>query len=246
MTTIRITSSKIAIFLMGVVFVLLAINLLIIYLHHVRGYQHLRGFIQGFYFDTEANLPSFYSALAIVLCSILLWLIGCLAIEKKRKQSWYWKFLSVIFVLLAIDEFGGLHESMIQPLRRMMDQASFDSDYLYFAWFIPYTVLVLVLGLLFVKFLFRLPSATRLVFILGGIIFLSGAVGMEMVGGKYWAAQGWAIDGSDKVDLRYALIITLEELLEMVGIVIFVYALAKYYLRQTGGHAFVFTVKDAD
>ena len=246
MTRIRITSTKIAILLLGVVFVLLTINLLIIFLNHVLGYQHLRGFIQGFYFDAEANLPSFYSTIAIVFCSVLLWRIGSLAAEKARKQSFYWKFLAVIFLLLAMDEFGSLHEFMIQPLRGLMDRASFDSDYLYFAWFIPYIVLLLLLGLLFVRFLFKLPSQTRFLFLLGGFVFVSGAVGMEMVGGKYWSEQGWAIDGSDPVDLRYALIITLEELLEMLGIVIFIFALSRYYGRISEGHTFILTFKDAD
>jgi hypothetical protein len=246
MTTIRITSARIAMVLAGVIFFLLTINLLIIYLHHVRGYEHLRGFIQGFYFDTEANIPSLYSAVAIVFCSVLLWLIGSLASEKAKKRSSYWKFLSLIFILLAMDEFGSLHEFMIQPLRGMMDRTSFDSDYLYFAWFIPYMVLLLLLGLVFLKFFVKLPSGTRWLFIVGGVVFLSGAVGMEMVGGKYWAAQGWAVDGSDNVDLTYALIITLEELLEMLGIVIFIYALTKYYLKETAGHDFLLTVKDAD
>jgi hypothetical protein len=246
MTTIRMSSARIALLLVGVILFLLTINLLIIYLHHVRGYEHLRGFIHGFYFDTEANLPSFYSAVAIVFCSVLLWLIGCLPLEKTKRHSFYWKFLAMIFILLAMDEFGSLHEFMIQPVRGMMDRTSFDSDYLYFAWFIPYVVLLLLLGLVFLKFFVKLPFATRWLFVLGGAVFLSGAVGMEMVGGKYWAAQGWAIDGSDSVDLRYALITTLEELLEMLGIVIFIYALTRYYLKETAGHAFLLTVKDAD
>lgn len=244
MTHIRITSTKIAILLLGVVVVLLIINLLIIFLTHVLGYQHLKGFSQGFYFDAEANFPSLYSALAIVLCAALLWLIGSLAGEKAKKRSFYWKFLAVIFLLLAMDEFGSLHEFMIQPLRRVMDRASFDSDYFYFAWFIPYIILLLFLGLLFLKFLFKLPSLTRFLFLLGGFVFVSGAVGLEMIGGKYWSAQGWAIDGSDPVDLRYALIITLEELLEMLGIVIFIFALSRYYLGVTGGQAFMVTFKD--
>ena len=246
MTHIRITSTKIAVLLLGVVFVLLIINLLIIFLTHVLGYQHLKGFSQGFYFDAEANFPSLYSAVAIVLCAALLWLIGSLAGEKAKKRSFYWKFLGVIFLVLAMDEFGSLHEFMIQPLRRVMDRASFDSDYFYFAWFIPYIILLLFLGLVFLKFLFKLPSLTRFLFLLGGFVFVSGALGMEMIGGKYWSAQGWAIDGSDPVDLRYALIITLEELLEMLGIVIFIFALSKYYLRVTKSHAFLLTFQDGD
>ena len=243
-TSINISSKKIAYALLGTIAFLLLANLAVIYLRFVRGFEHLRGFIHGFYFDAEANFPSLYSALAIFLCSVLLWLIGSLQREKASKHSFYWKFLSIVFVFLAMDEFGSLHEYMIQPLRGLMDRSSMDSDYLYFAWFIPYTIVVVIIGLVLFRFLFKLPSRTRWLFIIGGAIFIAGAVGMEMVGGKYWAAQGWAIDGSDDVDLQYALIITVEELLEMVGIVIFVFALSEYYFRSIGKYTITVSVAD--
>jgi hypothetical protein len=51
-----------------------------------------------------------------------------------------------------------------------------------------------------------------------------------MVGGKYWSAQGWTLHAKNDIDLNYSLIITLEELFEMLGFVVFIYALIKYYL----------------
>lgn len=242
---ICLSPRKIAGLLLSVVGLLLLANLMIIYLRFVKGFEHLRGFIHGFYFDAEANFPSFYSAAAICFCSVVLWIIGSLPQEKHAKQSFYWKLLSVVFAFLALDEFASLHEYMIQPLRNMMDQSSYDSDYLYFAWFIPYVVILLILTIALSRFFLKLPRQTRWLFILGGIVFLLGAVGMEMVGGKYWATQGWAIDGSDSVDVRYALIVTLEELLEMLGIVIFIYALTLYYLKeQKREHTVVLKIDD--
>jgi hypothetical protein len=58
-----------------------------------------------------------------------------------------------------------------------------------------------------------------------GIIFVAGAVGMEMVGGRYVFYNG-------KEELQYALMVTLEELLEMTGIIIFIYALASYIIKN--------------
>lgn len=244
--TIHISSKKVAYMLLAVVTFLLIANLAVIFLRFVMGFEHLRGFIQGFNFDTEANFPSLYSALAIFSCSMLLWLIGGLPEEKSQKRSFYWRFLAIVFVFLALDEFGSLHEYMIEPLRGMMNQSSLDSEYFYFAWFIPYIILLLLIGLLLWRFLFTLPKTTRWLFIAGGAVFVSGAVGMEMVGGKYWAEQGWAIDGGDPIDMKYALIVTVEELLEMVGIVIFIYALMQYYLHGSHEHNFHFIIKDPD
>ena len=243
-TVVTITSKKIAYILLGIILFLLVANLAIIYLRFVMGFGHLKGFSHGFYFDAEANFPSLYSALAMLLSATLLWLIGSLVTEKASKKAFYWKFLSIVFVFLAMDEFGSLHEYMIQPMRGMMNESSLDSGYLYFAWFIPYTIVVVIIGLVLFRFLFKLPSRTRWLFIIGGAIFLAGAVGMEMIGGNYWAGQGWAIDGSDETDLQYALIVTLEELLEMLGIVIFIFALSEYYFQRIGKHTITVTIAD--
>ncbi|HEY9488790.1 MAG TPA: hypothetical protein VIQ51_10675 [Chryseosolibacter sp.] len=229
---IHITPRKIANTLCVVIFCLFVVNMAIIYLHFVQGHEHLKGFVRGFYFDAEANFPSLYSALAIVLCSVLLWLIGSNHEEKLKNRALYWKFLSLVFAFLALDEFAGLHEDLAKPVKSLIDQSSIQSDYLHFAWFIPYSIATLVLGIIYVRFFFKLPPRTRQLFFLSALLFLSGAVGMEMVGGKYWASQNWAPDLSQKVNFTYALIITLEELLEMLGIVIFAYALADYFFKN--------------
>lgn len=241
---IRITPKRISSVLLGIISFLLIANLAIIYLRFSKGFQHLKGFSHGFYFDAEANFPSLYSALAILFSALLLWLIGGLRTEKESRRAFYWKFLSIVFVLLAMDEFGSLHEYMIEPMRGLMNESPLDSGYLYFAWFIPYTIVVLIIGMLLFRFFFGLPSPTRWSFIIAGTVFMAGAVGMEMLGGKYWAEQGWAIDGSDETDLQYALIVTVEELLEMLGIVIFIFALSKYYFQRNGKHTFSVTVSD--
>jgi hypothetical protein len=55
--------------------------------------------------------------------------------------------------------------------------------------------------------------------LLSGALFVSGAVGMEMVGG------GLAERGQ-QLTLLYDLITSIEEVLEMVGIAVFLFAIA--------------------
>lgn len=240
------TSGRLAAILFSVALTLLFANLLVVYLKFVQGYEHLRGFIFAFYFDHEANFPSLYSALLMAFASALLWVIGSSGDEKLRKQSTHWKLLSFVFAFLAVDEFGSVHESLIQPVKQLLSQSSpVQSDYLYFAWLIPYSIATLIIGLVYLRFFRRLPVQTRLLFLLAAAIFLSGAVVMEMVGGKYWADQGWALDGTNEVDLRYALITTVEEFLEMSGSIIFVCTLLHYYLRNGSVHQYIVTLSDA-
>jgi hypothetical protein len=243
--TQNITLSSKTIFkvLVSTICFLLIANLVVIYLRFVRGYEHLKGFIRGFYFDAEANFPSLFSALIILLAAILLWKIGNLPLEQQQKHSFHWKFLSLVFIFLAMDEFASLHEDLIAPVREMVDDSVLTSDYLYFAWLIPYIFLGFLLGIIFLKFLFKLPLKTRILFIFSAGLYLSGAVIMEMIGGKHWAEQGFAPDGKN-VDIRYALIITVEEFLEMIGMATFVYTLLSYYLRYDNARTFLIHLTD--
>jgi hypothetical protein len=67
----------------------------------------------------------------------------------------------------------------------------------------------------------------RIQFAIAGSIFLAGALGMEVVAGRY------AFLHSTK-EFNYALLVALEETLEMVGIIVFNYSLLKYYLKELG------------
>lgn len=243
---IRVTSAGIARTLLCTIAILLLVDLLVIYFHFVRGHQYLRGFIHGFYFDNEANFPSLYSAVAILFCAAILWRIGSTPIESSRKRSLYWKSLSVVFTFLALDEFIGIHEYLFYPAQEILKKLPVQSDYFHFAWFIPYGIAVIILAIFFLRFFITLPARLKILFTLSGLLFMSGAVGMEMIGGKYWAEQGWAIDHSDPVDLNYALIVTFEELFEMLGIALFIYPLSQYYLSLTGGHSITLRISDTD
>jgi hypothetical protein len=71
-----------------------------------------------------------------------------------------------------------------------------------------------------------LPFNFRIIFIFSGIVYLSGTVGMEIIDGLYANAYG-------DQNLFYFLLTTLEETLEIVGIMFFLYSLMSYinYLK---------------
>jgi len=78
-----------------------------------------------------------------------------------------------------------------------------------------------VTGLAYLKFLLHLPRKTRDLFLLAGSIYVGGALGMEMVCGYYADAVG-------QRNLIYGLMASVEEILEMVGVIVFIYALLSY------------------
>ena len=175
-------------------------------------------YIRIFDLNGEANIPTWFSSLLFILNSFILAII---AIRTKAKQGRYytqWFVLSFVFLYLSIDEAALLHEMVEKPVRRALHL----SGYLYFAWIVPAVGFVIVLLIYLHRFLFDLPRQTRWLFMIAGAIFVSGAVGMEMMGSNIFYTHG----GHKPVS--YYLWANLEETFEMLGLIIFFYALLDY------------------
>ncbi|WP_179007526.1 hypothetical protein [Winogradskyella forsetii] len=166
--------------------------------------------------NLEANLPTYFSSLVLLADAILLALIayGNRAIGGR---FWHWIGLSLIFVFISLDEMIQIHEQLRAPMEALFNT----SGLLYFAWFIPYMAIVVILGIAYFKFMMSLPKKILKLFILAGVVFVSGAVGMEMLGGLHAEVHG-------EDTLTYALMYSFEEFLEMSGGAIFFYALIVY------------------
>ena len=181
---------------------------------------HFYGLIPAFDFNTERNIPTLYSFLALVLASLLLFLI---AKTNKIKGKTYlpWIVLAFLFIFLAVDEIGCIHEELIRPMRKSFNA----SGYFHYPWVIPYGIGLMVFLASYLKFLNSLPKRIMYLFILSGSVFVSGALGFEMLGGKHAEVYG-------KKNLLYSYFYTCEEFLEMLGIAIFIYTLLTYMVSQ--------------
>lgn len=168
--------------------------------------------------NKEGNIPTVFSGLILFISAVLL---GIIAWSKKRQKELYaghWKALSFIFLYLAADEAGRIHEITIEPLRDLFNTKGF----LYFAWVIPGIVLLIIFIFSYWNFFLHLKTRFRLLFSLAGILYVTGVLGSELVGGQYiWTGGGTST-------FTYTFIVTMEESLEMVGIIVFIYALLKY------------------
>lgn len=183
--------------------------------------------------NEEANLPTYFSALVLLADGILLAFIGY-GSKQIGEKFWHWLGLAGIFVFISLDEMIQIHEQLRAPMEALFNTTGL----LYFAWFIPYVAVMLIIGLAYFKFMTRLPKKILKLFILAAVIFVSGAVGMEMVGGMH--AE---VNGED--NLTYRLMYTFEEFLEMAGGAIFFYALISYIEMKFKTVQFNFGANDA-
>ncbi len=208
--TLRVSARKLTGTLVAIVATLLAIHILL-QICHYQWYEIPWLIRQFFDVDEEDSLPTWYSAVALLLAAGLLYVIArCKRIEGDA-WTWYWYGLCAAFVFLSMDEIAGLHESF----NTVTD----------FSWTIPGAVGAALFGLAYIRFLQVLPSQTRWLFVVSACMFIAGAVGVER-------STDWYED-SDLLDtLAYNLWNALEEGLEMGGVVLFIYALLIYMSRS--------------
>jgi hypothetical protein len=168
---------------------------------------------------------SFGTAYSVGLLSVTAVLLLILAIAARKRSgaqardARWWGGLAAIFGFMSADEAAGIHEALMIPLRKALHS----SGLLYFAWVVPYAALVLATALLYTRFLLRIPREVAVRFVIAGIIFVGGAVGMELIAGRLIELTGY-----DYRSLPMELEYLVEETMEMVGAAYFLTALLRY------------------
>ncbi|TPE46051.1 hypothetical protein [Pontibacter mangrovi] len=199
---------------------LVLLNIVAIVSKHFTSHPNAWGLIPQFELDRERNIPTYFSSFILLLSSLLLFIVSVLKKRRQGKYTWHWRLLAFIFLYMSVDESAGVHEMFIYPLRDTFALGGV----LYFSWVIVGGMLVLGLGLYYLRFLFSLAPKLRLKLMLAGVVYVSGALGVELLGGYY--ADTYGLD-----NFTYAFITTIEETLEITGIMIFITALY-IYLEQ--------------
>lgn len=217
---VQFSARKIVRVLTGIFLFLFGLHLLTVvaYQFHIAPNYTLYG---KFYFDQERNFPSYFSSLLLLLVAVLLRLIATTKHRQYDPFSQHWKWLAAIFVFLGLDEAISLHELLIDPLR----EAWHTSGYLRFPWVVVGGILVLSIGLYYLRFLRSLPASTQWRFALAGFLYVLGTIGMEMVSGSFFIE-------TDLHNLPYEFTMTIEETLEMTSMIFFVATLLKYIQRR--------------
>ena len=225
--SIRLQPSRIVRILSAIAVLLVVISVAGQLVRYVGGHDYAYGLLspaeQLFHVDREHNIPTLFSVLLLLSSASLLGLIALLKRRQQDPDHSKWTTLTCGFIFMAIDEAWSFHEMLVDPVRGLLGHDSLGM--FYYAWVIPGMAGVGILALLFLGFLLRLPSSTRWSFLAAGTIYLGGAIGIEMIGGRYGEAYGFE-------NLTAQLMTHLEESMEMAGMIVFIYALLRYLAEQ--------------
>ena len=163
---------------------------------------------------SEKNIPSLFSSLQLMLSGSLLYMIYDQSKKgnSDRSVSGFWKFLSVVFYILAFDEWFTIHDTLGKLFSGSMGGLG---DL--FGWTLLYMILMPLFLLVSIRFLLALPKTTALGFIASGTIFVLGAIGLELINkGEFQVFLNIHVSSTGAY-----LIVFFEEFFEIIGIFLF-------------------------
>lgn len=161
--------------------------------------------------DEEESVPTWFSSSLLLLTAAVLFLIAHLSRQGLDRNAIYWFGLGLGFAFMSVDEIAGFHETLNSVTET--------------SWAVPGMVVVLLVGLLYLKFLSSLPAPVAMRFIISGAIFVGGAIGVELATEPYLYED--ALD-----TLGYNLWTPVEEGMEMGGVILFLASLLDYLKSQ--------------
>ncbi len=113
------------------------------------------------------------------------------------------------FLLLAIDEVAGMHETF---------NSSIEMN-----WAIPGAILVLIIAIAFLPFLLTPPKRLTALFIASAVVYVSWTLLVELLS-----------EEMDSESLSYMLAVAVEEGLEMLGALFFLFVLLREMQTDAG------------
>ena len=161
-----------------------------------------------FYFDSKFNLPSFFNTLLLLIATGILYYVH-IAYARKYVPELKWFWLAVLFFLMAIEENVSVHVFLgtLQPS--------------FLAWVIPVGVALIALVAYFGQLVYKVLRKIAIGFVMSGIVYTTGAIVLQLTGARLEPVVG-------KWSAVYAGISTLEETLEMLGVIMFIHYMLEY------------------
>ena len=172
--------------------------------------------------NKEANLPAWFSSSVLLICALVLWSTARVKSAVGDRFARHWWVLAAAFLYLSLDELISLHEATSSIIRSRLGVG--EEGALSQAWVLLAAPLVLLFALVYLRFLIHLPARVMFLTVAAGCTYVAGALGMELPGAYVRGTRG-------SESFTYAVMTTIEEALEMLGAVVFLYAMAVYAER---------------
>jgi hypothetical protein len=219
---IKIQRKQIVIGLFMILSMLFIANDIVHVVRELTGHDNLLGASRLFNFYEEANIPTWYSGCLLGISAALL--SALFFLNRTRSERYHWLALACLFAFLSMDEVGQVHEFIGSLISRTKAQDLLPTQ-TSSAWVFWGGGLTTAVIAVFWKFWWRLAKDIRWLFFFAALTYVGGALGFEIIEIIYTPKFG--------VNLGFYLLSTIEETMEMAGVIIFISALLKQICRNT-------------
>lgn len=166
-----------------------------------------------FNLNAENNIPTWFSVAQLLMVAVVTVPIA-LHHRQTRQSAIPWWGLCAIFTYLSLDEGSDLHGLWAAGIDH---PEVFGFSQQFFAWVVPGSIVVMVIALLYLRWLFSLAVHTRNLILAAGIAYVGGGLVLEVIGGR--------LADPTYLNLSYLVVSTFEEMFEMLGAAIMLFAL---------------------
>jgi len=197
------------------------------------GKESVYGYEKPFYvlwilFDLvrEASIPTWYSSIQLFVVASLLAIFAYAKVEKKHVASWFLVFLPLVFAALSVDEIVQIHEWLGGETDIFLPGGSRENTPFHrtgiwmFVIGIPFFIMMLSLVYYLKRYVKVRPNIIKK-FIVGLIVFLVSACALDLLSNFTLSRT---LSFLETTTTAYAIQVCSEELGEMVGVTIIMWA----------------------
>lgn len=205
----------------------LELVLVILFLGHVFFADPNSFSYKFFHLDREKNIPTLFSTTQLFAVGVVLIIISTNEDSTRKTLQRFFLIGGLGFIFLAFDEAFSIHESISKNFKAVEWIPRFKGNH--GLWVIPYLVVLCLTALLSLRplnIIWKHHRKEALIIGIGGIIFLTGAVGLEVLSYQF-------LRDDSATQRLYLAEVTLEELFEMLGISFVLYGSLLLLNRRT-------------
>ena len=210
----RVTKEQLSVILLVITSTLVVAHLSMHFIRQVTAHKEIWAMRAYFDLNSEKNLPTFFSALLLMIASYYILHIAVRKIRRRERYRAAWLGLGILFLGLALDEYFIFHEQLDYFIRTGINPDSIFAQ----SWIFSGMIIMLVLVVIFWRFFINLPIKTRWGFFWAAFLYVGGALGFEILGHFFNHGYG----------TFFLALTTTEEIFEMTGMILFIYVLRDY------------------
>ena len=164
--------------------------------------------ISIFDLDSEESFGTYFSSIILLFAGLLILIKYKFLSKFEKKWRFHWIILGLGFCLMSMEEIVGIHELI----------NTYSKDVY---WTISSLYLLIPIGIYYLPFIWHYKGRLSTMLLVSGVIYVSGAI----------ITESFIIE--DTYSLGYNMKTTLEECLEMLGVIMLIITM-NYELRKMG------------